>query len=120
MDHPHEARLFTPDVFPQRDIKPLLQPRDTMLGWLPRNGRCMFCRDGTPLKLVGHRTVDPDPEAVELDIQAADGRETIAVCVRCQATLAQRLEHVSEPQIGLYETDGNPHGGLGSALRCPA
>jgi hypothetical protein len=113
MDHPHEVRLFTPEVFPQRDVKALLQPADPMLGWLPRNGRCMFCRDGMPLKLVGYRTVAPDRGLGEVDIQAAEGRETIAVCETCQVTISERLEHLPEAQIGLYETDGNPHGGLG-------
>lgn len=69
MDHPHDVRLFTPDLFPLREPDELLQPRDPMMRWLPRDGRCMFCRDGTPLRLVGYRTLEPDPDLADAGIR---------------------------------------------------
>ena len=41
--------------------------------------------------------LSPDTEAGET-AQRPDGRQAIAVCARCESTVARRLEHVTDPQ----------------------
>lgn len=116
LDRPDDARLFTPDHFPNRQPERPLQPEDDFhfgAALISRFGLCMFCADHTGLRLVGYweppKPADQDDGVVSLHSRRP---LTVAVCSACQTALQDRLPDPDQQQRGLFESDGNPSGAI--------